>query len=91
MSRCLIGREVVISVRRKKRGPAKVFSVICPVHWKKGQFLRYARGEHAEDSVRILEWKPSGQADDAWEPRFWIANPDGFRDYARAIPEDDRR
>lgn len=87
MSRCLMGREVVIAVRRKRKGPAKHYSVIIPAHWKKAQLLAYARAEHPDDSVRIQDWRPTGQDGNAWEPRFWIANPDGFLDYARGIRE----
>lgn len=84
MSRCLIGREVVIAVRRKGRGPAKHYTVVCPARWTKGELLAYARAEHPDDTVRIQDWRDTG----GWEPRLWIANPAGFHDYARAIKKE---
>jgi hypothetical protein len=80
-----MGREVVIAVRKKRKGEPKHYSVICPAHWKKGQFLSYARSEHPDDTVKIVEWKPTCKDENSWEPRLWIANPSGFADYARGL------
>jgi hypothetical protein len=87
MSGCLRGREIVAAIRMRGRGEPRLAHIIVPSRWSKSQALRYIRREHPDDTVRLVDWMPSGTPSDPWQQRLWIANPDGFRDYPRALEE----
>lgn len=81
MSTCLRGREVRIRLRERTGKRVEVLvSVVVPARWRKSDVLRYVRGEHPNETVKIVEWETLG-----WDQRLWIANPEGFSNYARAI------
>jgi len=84
MSGCLRGREIVVAIRRGRKGEPKHAHIVVPAHWTKADAMRYVRREHPDDSVRLVEWMMCGSRDDPWQQRLWIANPNGFADYARA-------
>lgn len=89
MRSCLIAREVVIALRPKRgasRKPEQAH-VIIPWKWTRRDLLTYARACHPEETVRIVEWMSTQTPDDAWTTRLWLANPAGFADYVRAVPE----
>lgn len=88
MSSCLRGREVRVVLRnRRDRRKHRVVNIVCPAGWSKSALLRYVRGEHPEATVRVARWWPTGNLTDVWTQRLWIANPDGFLDYARGVRE----
>lgn len=85
MSKCLIGREVIVAIRSKGQTEPDLYSVIVPGRWSKSAFLEYVRAEHPGDTVKIHEWKPTGSENDPWGARFYIANPKGFANYASGV------
>jgi hypothetical protein len=83
MSRCLQAREVTIALRFRRGEPKpKRFTLVVPAHWTKAALLRYVRAEHPDETARIVQWNPSA---DGWEPRIWMPNPTGFRDYIHGL------
>jgi len=69
MSTCLRGRLVTVGIRRRRRGPPQEAVLAVPERWSKSRLLRYVRGEHPEDSVRLVAWPISG-----WEPGVWLVD-----------------
>jgi hypothetical protein len=68
---CLRGREVKIRLRSKfDRSRFNDYTLICPTSWTRARFQKYVRGEHPNETLRILDWGESG-----WEPTHWIVNP----------------
>lgn len=79
MSTCLVGRTAEIALRKPGKKP-RVVTIAFPSRWSKSTLLDYVRRNHPNETVRILEWHPTRST--GWEPRLWLANPDGFTNYA---------
>lgn len=81
MSHCIPARVARVRLRQR-RAPHKVLvaSLVFPARWEKRTLLRYVRAEHPNETVVLLDWPP---AFEGWNALLWLANPDGFNDYAR--------
>ena len=98
MSTCIAARIAIIALRLTERSAkrtnlpswraeTRLYTLVFPATWSKTNLLNYVRQEHPNQTVRIMEWGHQGKADQPWETALWLANPKGFFNYVRAIPE----
>lgn len=79
MAKCIGAREVTVAFRHKKhKDDSWSAQVICPLTWKKGQFLKYVRENHPNETVRIEAWPIYAVA-------LWMVAPEEMMASARRI------